>query len=61
MQAHRAITANLNSGDKRSGVFGITSRNTTPAFKVQKGVFYKMARPVQVFVVAALCDSCEAE
>lgn len=46
--------ANLNSGDKGSGILGISSSNATPSLQVKERIFYHVTQFVKVTVVVTL-------
>ncbi len=43
----------MDSGEEGSGVFGIASCDTAPAFEVQDGIFHQVAQFVEIRVVGA--------
>ena len=46
--------SDLDGGKERSGVFRVAGGDSSPALKVEKGIFDKMAQLVKIPVVVAL-------
>lgn len=44
-------TTDLDSGNERRDMLGITGRNAAPAFQVEKRIFYKMAQFIKVSII----------
>jgi hypothetical protein len=44
----------LDGGEERSGVFRVTGGDSSPALKVEEGIFDKMAELVEIPIVVAL-------
>ena len=47
-------TANVDGGEERSGMFGVSGSNTAPTLEMQEGIFDQVAEFIQVAVVFAL-------